>query len=238
MAAAEFKTIEEPHAGRILSRANIVVGNLLTLMPAVLMIAGLGLGAGAVYLLDPGGPDAQPEDQIVAGILVVIGLAIAGVSAYLGLRNTTKIASHYLHRVARKEVRSRAERIVDPDDPEAIFVELVPRRNWSRMMLETATDIGYLVVDEDRREVLFEGDHERMRIPASTILSCEAEHTLIGEGAPGSMKYYFTVIEVEDGSASRELPFAFRGDLGQLGVSVRRERAIVLRNRIWDLMRE
>lgn len=202
------------------------------------MFAGLAFAGGAVYLFDPGGPDAQVGDQIVTGIIVVIGLAIAGVSAYLGLRNTTKIANSYLRRVARNEVRSRAERIVDPDDPNVIFVELVPRRNWTRLMLETATDVGYLLLDEDRREVLFEGDRERMRIPASAILSCEAEHTLIGEGAPGSMKYYFTVLEVEDGSANRELPFSYRGDLGTLGVSVRRERAIRLRNRIWDLMRE
>src|SRR5262249_20544202 len=153
-------------------------------------------------------------------------------------RNTTKIANSYLRRVARNQVRSRAERIVDPDDPNAVFVELVPRRNWSRLMLETATDVGYLVLDEGRREVLFEGDHERMRIPASTILSCETEHTLIGEGAPGSMKYFFTVLEVEDGSASRELPFSYRGDLGSLGASVRRERAVNLRNWIGDLMRE
>jgi hypothetical protein len=46
------------------------------------------------------------------------------------------------------------------------------------------------------------------------------------------------VLEVEDRSASRELPFSYRGDLGSLGASVRRERAIRLRNRIWDLMRE
>lgn len=234
MASAEIKPIDEQYAGRILSSGNVVIGNLCCFAPVVSIFAGLGLMAASAYFLIPeGGPkDADETTQaILGGLLIFVGLIITGASAYWGLRNITKLGNWYIRRVARREIQSRPDAIVNPSDPEAIFVELVPRANWNRLMLETATDIGFLFVDESRREVLFEGDHEQMRIPESAILSCEVEEIFIG-GQPGGMKYYFTIIELED----RELPFAYRGDMGQFGAEVRRQRARALRNRIWDLM--
>jgi hypothetical protein len=66
---------------------------------------------------------------------------------------------------------------VDPDGPEAIFVEMVPRRHWARAnrMLETAGDLGFLRIDAGRGLLLFEGDRERYQIPAGAILGCEVE---------------------------------------------------------------
>jgi hypothetical protein len=238
MATADIKPIDEWSGPRILTTKTVIIGNVLTLSPVVLMFAGVGLAAGASHLafaedVPDGGP---PLLGPAAGVLgIAVGVLIAAAAAYRALRNTTQLGNWYLRRVARGEIKSRPDALVDPDDPEAIFVELVPRPNWNRLMLETATDVGFLLVEETRREVLFEGDGERMRIPAGAILSCEVEQTIIGEGAGGAIKYYFTVIRVQSPSGIRELPFAYRGDLGHFGAEVRERRAVALRDCVRSL---
>jgi hypothetical protein len=238
MATADVKPIDELFAHRILSLKTVILGNLLTLTPLLLLFAGIGLAAGAAYLAFGEGAPEDGEhvlDPRVGVLLIAVGVLVAAASAYWGLRNTTKLANWYLRRLARREVLSRPDGLVDPDHPEAVFVEVVPRQNWNRLMLETATDVGFLLVEELRREVLFEGDRERMRIPAGAILSCEVEQTVIGEGTGGAMKYYFTVLRVQQTSGVRELAFAYRGDLGTLGAGVRERRAADLRDRIEGL---
>jgi hypothetical protein len=238
MITVDVKPIDELSAGRILTLRSVIIGNVLTLTPVLLLFAGLGLAIGAAYLAfgedvpDGGGHQLDPA---LGGLLIAIGLLVAAVSAYWGLRNTTKLGNWYLRRLARGEIKSRPDGIVDPDDPEAIFVEIVPRQNWNRLMLDTATDVGFLLVDESRREILFEGARERIRIPVGAILACEVEETVIGEGTSGAMKYYFTVIQAQHPSGIGELPFAYRGDLGQLGAGVRERRAAALRDRIGSL---
>src|SRR6185369_10563065 len=101
------------------------------------------------------------------------------------------------------------------------LVEIVPRANWGRVMLETASDIGYLLIDGSRREVLFEGDRERMRIPSKAILSCVVQQASFGEVTAGSVEYFFTVMQVNHHTGVRELPFAYRGEFGKFGAGVR-----------------
>lgn len=237
MATATIQKIDELYAGRILCPKTVVIGNLLTLTPLFGTILGAGIIAATFYFGITGDLMENPDrgqDRLIAGALFAIGLAIASTSAFWGMRNISRLGNWYLRRVARTEVVNRPDRLVHPDDPDAIFVELVPRANWKRLMLETATDIGYLLVDEAKGELLFEGDKERMRLPADAILAVEAEETRIGDG---TMKYYFTVLEVDCGQEVRELPFAYRGDMGQLGASVREERSVALRDRIDRLPR-
>jgi hypothetical protein len=235
MDTADVQPVDEASASRILTGMTMLVGNVLTLAPVVFLFAGLALAAGAAYLAfaaDPSESGEPPLGPAAAVLLIVLGVVVAAASAYWGLRNTTKLGNWYLRRLARREIRSRPDAYVDPDDPGAVFVEIVPRRNWGRLMLETATDVGFLLVDETRQEILFEGDLDRMRIPAGAILSCSAEGTVTGEGAPGGVEYYFTVIRFRHPSGTWELPIAYRGDFGQLGAETRRRRAVALRDRV------
>jgi len=235
---ANIQPIDDMYAGRILSKKTVVIGNLLCLMPLLALFAGLGLAGGAGYLAFGGdGPDEPPTISAPVGyVLIGIGVLVAIIGGYWGLRNTTKLGNWYLRRLARSEVKSRPDEIVDPDHQEAVFVEIVPRQNWKRLMLETATDVGYLFIDEGRREVLFEGDRERMRIPAKSIADCKVEHTIIGEGTGGGMDYFFTVLQIQTDKGGLELPIAFRGDLGMLGAGIRQSRAEQLTERIRKLI--
>jgi len=99
---------------------------------------------------------------------------------------------------------------VDPDDPRAIFVEIVPRRNWGRVMADTASDVGILLIDSERGEIVYEGDNERFRIPARAIISCAVEKSVVGaEGQNGSVQY-LTVIRASHPSILWEVPLIYR----------------------------
>lgn len=234
---ATVQPIDDSSAGRILCKRTIVVGNLLVFTPVVLMFAGLGVAAAATYWgIDEDGNQPWVE-RIPALLFIALGLILAGVSAYWGLRNNTKVGNWYLLRLAKKIIRARSDRIVDPDDPEAIFVEIVPRRNWERLMLETATDVGFIVFDESSRQVLFEGDRERLTIPAAAIEVCDVERVMVGGNMPGAIEHYMTIIDAEFERGMREIPFAFRGDFGSLGAATRERRARDFRDRIRNLMK-
>ena len=234
---ATVQRIDDASAGQILSERTIIIGNLLVFIPVVLVFAGLGIAAAAAHWgIDEDG-NQEWVDRIPALLFIALGLTLAGVSAYWGLRNTTKVGNWYVHRIAKKVICARSDRIVDPDDPDAIFVEIVPRRNWDRLMLETATDIGFMVFDESSRSILFEGDRERLRVPVESIEVCDVERVMVGGNAPGAIEHYMTIIDVEFERGMREIPFAYRGDFGSLGAATRERRARDFRDRIRDMMR-
>ena len=69
-------------------------------------------------------------------------------------------------------------------------------------MLQNAEDIGFLAVDAERNELLFEGDQKRFRIPAAAIQSVGVE-TMGSDEAPMGM----VVLTVTDATlGERELP--------------------------------
>lgn len=229
---AEAKSFEDVTTGRILSRTTILLGNILTFVPIFGTIGGVALALGALHLVHtievPFG-EPRPLATNVAWPLAGLGGLVALSSMYVALRNQSWLANQYLRRVARNRITNRPDRIVDPDDPHAIFMEVVPRENWNGMMLETATDVGYLLVEERHREVLFEGDRERIRIPVSAIRHCVVESTVFGEG---TIRYFFTIIVFESDKGFREWPVAFRGDCGTLGTATREVRSRALMDRI------
>src|SRR5207249_4016943 len=67
-----------------------------------------------------------------------------------------------------------------PDDPECVFVAVVPRKNWTKLNLDDPSDRGFLLVDLQGQQVLFEGLRERYRIPAKALTSCEIETMDVG----------------------------------------------------------
>jgi hypothetical protein len=156
-----------------------------------------------------------------APVIIAVGALSFPFSIYLGLRNPNLFGEWFFKRLAKREIRSRPNWIVDPDDPEARFVQIVPRCNWGRMMLETATDVGFLKIDKERREILFEGDKERYRIPGSAIIACDVEPIDYGQGTSGGITQYTTVVHAYCKSGMWENPIGQRGDFGILGAGKR-----------------
>src|SRR5262249_52957325 len=84
----------------------------------------------------------------------------------------------------------------------------IPRANWGKAMAKDFSDCGLLKVDPASRSVLFEGDHERWRIPAASLISAEVEsYRPAGsiEGHEGEA-YYVTTIRATVGGGTWEAP--------------------------------
>jgi hypothetical protein len=113
----------------------------------------------------------QTPASIVSFGLVMGGLGLAFVSACLRFRPDAR----YMLWQLRRQIRSRPDALVQADETGAILVEVIPRRNWTEVRLESADDLGLLVLDREKGELRFEGDKERRRIPAAAVLGCQVE---------------------------------------------------------------
>jgi hypothetical protein len=209
---AEITTLGSDHHGRVLTRKRMWLGNAFALIGIVGFIGGLGLLAwGASMLEHKGGTGANS-----AGVALCV---IGGVSVLIALTGMLFDSSFGANRSLRKAFKSELSRrsgvLVEPNDPDALFIEVVPKLNWGKMMLDNADDIGLLLVDKARREVRFEGDKERWRVPAGSITSCEVEYWVHGEGA-GRSKLFYTVLRATRRSGFWEAPVRERRGMGLL----------------------
>jgi hypothetical protein len=186
---AKITPLDPEHNGKVFTRKMMWIGNAFAFVGFVGFLGGLLLlGWGASMLEQPGHSAAGPNAAGIAlcavgGLLVLI--AVAGVffdSSFGGNR--------HLRKAFKAELGRRTGLLVTPDDPDALFVEIVPKLNWGKTMLDNASDIGLLLVDRARRELRFEGDKERWVIPAETITSCEVEKFVHGQGTAKTRIFY------------------------------------------------
>ena len=77
------------------------------------------------------------------------------------------------------------------------------------------THIGLLLVDKARRELLFEGDKERWRVPAASITTCEVEKYVHGQGA-GATRRFYVVLRATRREGFWEVPIRERRGYGLL----------------------
>jgi hypothetical protein len=104
------------------------------------------------------------------------------------------------------------------------------------MMLETATDIGLLKIDPQRREIRFEGDNERYRIPAAALIDCPVEAVMPVVSQSRGDELYLVLIIAEGPEGTWEAPLGPR-DMGGLRSRKWRENwAFALQDRILALM--
>lgn len=230
IALAEIRALEPPYFRQIMTKQTLVICNLLILVPALVLLSGMAMTLTAAYWWSEAADQAQISNQspriTLYVAMICMGVVLGATGGYLQFRNGTYIANRYLRNLTRKIIRARPNSLVDVDDPEAIFVEIVPRRNWGRMMGETASDVGFFLIDPVRGELRFEGDCETYRVPGSAITYCEIEEVIFGEGIPGSsITIYPTVVGADTATGPWEAPIVFRGDFGSLGAGKRRQRA-------------
>jgi hypothetical protein len=223
--------IPPPYGRTVLTRGHLLVGAVLAALPFVLSTGGgfglLGLG---VYL---------GEDAGIAGMIALLlgGLASFGGGAWFMIYFGDYLPSRYLYRLSVTALRNRPETLVSPDDPSAVYIQVIPRRNWGKVMLENATDLGFLKADEAAGCLLYEGDAERWRIPVASILSCEVEGFVVGEGAQGGQPFFVAVLRADMGGQVWEAPFTRRHVYrGRRGAKQRQAETLALRELVHKLM--
>jgi hypothetical protein len=176
--AGEGAVIDLPGGGTVLTRATAWKGNLIAASP---LIAGLAVAAAAgvaAWLAFAEFGWAGVAAPATIGVAALVGGVAATVFCEAGL------GGRYMHRKLTAAVRARPDPAVDPDDPEAVPVQVIPRAHWGRVMLENATDAGFLKLDPARRLILFEGDRQRWRIPAAAVTALRVEEFVIGPMDP------------------------------------------------------
>ncbi len=230
MDSMEATALDVPNGQRVLNGTAKLVGNALCFVPTAGMLAGIGVAYfGATQLEGEFGlPGPNPP---LGRALIALGMVAAIGSFLWNLFATNKLGGWVLQRRARAAVKARPDEIVDPDDPDALFVDIVPRAHWGKMMIENATDVGFLAVDDARRELRFEGDCERLRIPAAAILACWVQEDTIAAGTTGAISYAMLAVRVRAGKGVRELPFVPRGTIAKFGAAKRTARMEALRAR-------
>jgi hypothetical protein len=226
--AAVIEDLPPAEAGKVLNRRVFAALTVIALGPLALgVVVALGLGVYVgVHWSDLGG-------LARAGAAAV---ALAGLVA--ALRFTMHYGDYLPARIQQRlcaaAIRRRPGALVRPDDPDAVYVSVVPRKNWGRLMLEECTDIGLLKIDPARRELLFEGDRQRWRIPTDSIHSCELEEYSIGQPTPSEINVHpVAVLRVNRDGVLWEAPLCpARTTVHRPSAEAKRSRCRQLRQRV------
>jgi len=234
---AEIKPVEPEFAGKVLTKRTALIANAFMFGALLMMFLGLGLA-----LL--GGMTAFPDDKtvVVSSVRMTFGITLLslGIVSFIGtvvlfLASPSYLSNRYLLKLTKNEFGRRSNRLVEPTDPDAMFVEIVPKLNWGKFSLETASDIGFLKVDRARGEILFEGDKERWRIPATAITHCEVEFFVEGQGTAGATKIFFTVLRAKHPTGFWEAPVRERTGAGLFRSGYRQRSAMRLSGMIREM---
>lgn len=241
-ATARVETLDEQQVGQIQTPSRRKLAMAMEIVPLLVPLSALlGLvGLVAYRLLVTRG--LVPVVDLAAGggglALLVGGLWIAG-------RYGSLAPALFMRAAARSVIELRPDALLNPRDPDAVFVSVVPRANWGKVMLNQSTDVGFLKVDPSSRCLLFEGDRERWRIPAQSLVSVGVESYVplgkteapTGEGEGHQERYFLTVIQARVGEALWEAPVSkapveWRPRTNKL----REDNAVALRDRVRDLL--
>jgi hypothetical protein len=204
---ADIVPVPAPFRGRVLTTSTKLMENGIFLLQFLLLAActfapAIVGGLAATSHLVPG-------NTLLSFSPVLIGLAAtAGLGWVLGgymLRQPW--SSRYMLHKTRAEFLGRQDPLVDANCPDAIFVEVIPRRNWGQITLQNAEDIGLLRIDPEQRGLLIEGDNKRYRIPAQSVVSCDVESMNSYEAKdPQAFPIGLVVLTVRDRLGDREVP--------------------------------
>lgn len=207
-ASAVVSTVPVASRGKVLTRGNeLIAAGLFTLQLLLALGGGVGVAVITVLLGFRFMPDSFAP--------VVVGLALGGLLGWLLMGQLLRHpwSARYMFAKTQSEFLRRPDPIVDPNNPDAILVEVIPRRNWGKMGLGTTEDQGFLLVDVANGRLLFEGDQKRYQIPARALISVEVENaTPSSEYDHRAAPVGVVVVTFRDreGLGDREVPFCPR----------------------------
>jgi hypothetical protein len=220
------------HHNKVLTRGMIWKGNIFAFAGLFSFLGGFGFVAWGAFILDKAASGSAAQIAGIAlcslgGLMVLTVLVAMFVDTSFG-------GNRMLRNAFRSELARRSSLFVEPTDPDAVFIEIVPKLNWGKMMLDNASDIGLFVVDKSRKELRFEGDKERWRIPAASITGCQIEYFVHGQGA-GAQKLYYVVLRATRKEGFWEAPIRERRGSGLLS-SKRKKAAKQLAAKIEEIL--
>jgi hypothetical protein len=231
--SAAIEPLPAHDQGQILNGWSITLGNILGISILLFFVGGIAVASLGIGWA--GGAMKSPVPLPASLAIAIVSVLVVIACAVVGLRNPSYFGNRYLRARAARVLRRRPHRLVDPDDRDAFFVDIVPRKNWYRLMLENAEDIGFVKIDFTRRQLLFEGDHHRYRIPADAIESATVEQFAPGQG---SIVFFALVVRAQVAGAPWEAPICVRSIRAILPAKHREIAARELHSRIATILPE
>jgi len=225
--AADIREVESPFGRKVFTLKTKLFLNALPLVMLLAFVGGFLLALWGASMAFPGrnASPATPDAKSLGLALIAVGGLCGGVGAAFALIEPGGPGNRWLRKRVDREFSQRPNCLVDPRDLEAHFVQIVPKTNWGKVKLDDARDIGLLRVDRGRRELLFEGDCERWRIPGAAINYCEIEERMIAQDKLGGTTYCYVVVRVERPGEIWEAPIRERANAGKFKNRRRRANA-------------
>ncbi len=239
MAFADIRPVEPAYAGKVLTTKTKLIGNAFALLLILGVFGPIGLGflGGALGFPDhPPAGGVSPGMKLLGEVIIGVGVAWFVANGVLLFTVPDYFSTRFLLGVIKREFARRPNHLVSPNDPEAHFVQIIPRANWGKIKLEDASDVGFMKVDEQKSEILFEGDNEYFRIPVASLTSCEVERFVAAEGTHGATTFYRLVLAANHPSGFWEAPIGPRGGTGKFRAKKRLKWATDMEQRIKALM--
>ncbi len=166
---ARIEAVEPSDAGKVLTRWNAIIQTLIAI---VTIFGGFGLAfgpAGVLFALQPKPPD-WVFGVATGWLILCLALNLVWILLFPGY-----MTARFMRRQTMEAFEYRPNPAVDLNDPELVFVDIVPRIHWGKAMMESASDIGFLQLNKAKRQLIFEGDRERYWIPVESILEIKHE---------------------------------------------------------------
>jgi hypothetical protein len=182
--AARLIQLTGPFSGRAQDPLVVLKGMALVwgLYLSPILVMGAFIGSGFLF---QNYCDARGlSDRVDRVYVLVVGLPLVfAIAWWYRVGGGTPAAGlvQYYRRVIARQAGERLDPLFPPDDPGAVYVEVVPRRAWTdRSARRKLSDGGLLLIDGDSPALLYEGDRQRYVIPAAAVLRCEIEELIIG----------------------------------------------------------
>src|SRR5262249_14646695 len=130
--SARISKVAEPYAGRLLTPSNAVLINVLLLVYQMIPLGLLGLHIGLMGILVRQVGNAIDGAALVIWAVVGALLPLAAMWWLNRAHARLPVSTRYYQWVFRRQLALRPDTLVTGDDPRAIFIEFVPRRNWAK----------------------------------------------------------------------------------------------------------
>jgi hypothetical protein len=228
---ARLIKLSGPHVGRVKKPSVKWWGRVKLYSMMMMMMPAAGPALLMAYLVGANPPPvAIPEwILIVAFFIALIAWVIFCRWWYNEDDNPMwrMLVRHYRNAVAG-EIALRSDVLVSPNDRGAIYINEIPRRFWGNLSeAKKDSESGFLLIDADRDQFLFEGDRFRYIIPVASILRCEVEEVTKTQSTAG---FYAVVLIARTKTGTHE--FSLLPISGIEGEN-RYEKAYALQNLIW-----
>jgi hypothetical protein len=229
---ARVEKVPEPYAGQAMKTSHSVVEGILGSGLSFLLLA-LALGVPALLF-----KTVKPMPEWLAATLVFGMMSVLIGNVIFLLWFSDYFAVRYRRKVLQAALEQRPDAWLNPRSPDTIYVEIVPRSQWSKSV-PSPTDIGLLQINQQRRELIFEGDKERFRIPRDALggILVESFNDLStrNQRSAGRSIYVVVLYTVDQFGSSRQFCLVQRQTRFEPWTNARRHAAASeLEKRIWS----